>query len=151
MESKKSVQISYVILMIMMIIALIYALAATIQPELLVSRSFPLYTGQSWNDFLSSSPILAKYMLILERMAGGLGIALSIGGLIVLLTVYRKVIRWAWYYVLVVGVLGWVNNLIANIMCKNSLIVIIILVGLALIAIGLIIPSKTFLCEKNDN
>jgi FtsH-binding integral membrane protein len=89
-------------------------------------------------------------MLILERMAGGLGIATSIGGLFVLLTIYRKVVKWAWYYVLVVGLIGWVNNLIANILFKNSLIIMIIVAGLVLIAIGLILPARVFLCEKKN-
>ena len=150
METKKSVQISYVILMIMMIIALIYAAVATIQPALLVSRSFPLYTGQSWNDFLIASPILANYMLILERIAGGLGLATSIGGLFVLLTAFRKGEKWAWYFILAVGIIGWVNNLIANIMFKNTLIIIIIVAGLVLITAGLIISARDFLCEKKN-
>jgi hypothetical protein len=151
METKKSIQISYVILMIMMIIALVYAALAFAQPNLLVSRSFTLYTGISWNDFLNTSPIHAHYMLILERMAGGLGFALSLGGIIVLIAIYRKGVKWAWYYILVVGIIGWVNNLVANIMFKNSLIIIVIVVGLVLITVGLIIPAKDFLGEKKSN
>ena len=150
METKKSIQIAYAIFMIMMIIALIYAAVTTIQPALLVSRSFPLYTDQSWNDFLNASPVLAQYMLILERMAGGLGLAVSIGGLIVLLTTFRKGEKWAWYFILVVGIIGWVNNLIANIMFKNSTIIIVIVIGLVLIATGLVISAKAFIGTKKN-
>lgn len=150
METKKSIQVSFVILLVMMIIALVYAVIAAVLPQLLVSRSFPLYTDLSWNDFLNTSPVHAHYMLILERMAGGLGVALSLGGIIVLAAIYRKGVKWAWYYVLVVGVIGWVNNLIANILFHNTLVIIVIVTGLVLIAIGLIIPAKDFLCEKRS-
>lgn len=151
MKTKKTVEISYVILLIMLIIALIYAAVTAIQPEFLVSRSFPLFTGLVWADFLNSNPDLAKYMLILERMAGGLGLAVSIGGLFVLITSYKKVVRWAWYYILVVGLIGWGNNLIANILFKNTLIIIIIVIGLALIITGLMIPVKEFFHNEKEN
>ena len=82
--------------------------------------------------------------------AGGLGLAVSIGGLIVLLTTFRKGEKWAWYFILVVGIIGWVNNLIANIMFKNSTIIIVIVIGLVLIVTGLIVSAKDFLGTKKN-
>lgn len=150
METKKIVQISFVILLVMTFVALIYAVITTVSPESLVSRSFPLYTGQPWNDFLTQNPTLANYMIILEREAGGLGIALSLGGVIVLLTAFRKVEKWAWYYILVVSIIGWVNLLIANIIFKNSLIIVIIVIGLLLVIVGLIMSARVFLTNKKE-
>ena len=150
METKKIVQISFVILLIMTFVALIYAVITTVSPESLVSRSFPLYTGQPWNDFLTQSPTLANYMIILEREAGGLGIALSLGGVFVLLTAFRKVEKWAWYYILVVSIIGWVNLLIANIIFKNSLIIVIIGIGLLLVVVGLIMSARVFLTNNKE-
>ena len=150
METKKIVQISFVILLVMTFVALIYAVITTVSPESLVSRSFPLYTGQSWNDFLTQSPTLANYMIILEREAGGLGIAVSLGGVLVLLTAFRKVEKWAWYYILVVSIIGWVNLLIANIIFKNSLIIVIIVTGLLLVVVGLIMSARVFLTDKKE-
>jgi len=151
METKKTVQISFIILLIMTLIALIYAIVTALKPELLASRSFSLYTGQPWNDLLTENATMANYILILERMAGGLGIAASIGGLFVLLTVFRKVEKWAWYYVLVVSIVGWGNNLLANILTKNSLIIVIILIGLSLVIVGLLLSAKIFLSQKKDS
>jgi hypothetical protein len=150
METKKIVQISFVILLVMTFVALIYAVITAISPESLVSRSFPLYTGQPWNDFLTQSPTLANYMIILEREAGGLGIAVSLGGVFVLLTAFRKVEKWAWYYILVVSIIGWVNLLIANIIFKNSLIIVIIVIGLLLVVVGLIMSARVFLTNKKE-
>jgi len=134
----------------MTFVALIYGVFAAVSPESFLSRSFPLYTGQPWNDFLTQSPTLANYMIILEREAGGLGIALSLGGVIVLLTAFRKVEKWAWYYILVVSIIGWVNLLIANIIFKNSLIIVIIGIGLLLVVVGLIMSARVFLTNKKE-
>jgi len=150
MEAKKIVQISFVILLVITFVALIYGVFAAVSPESFLSRSFPLYTGQPWNDFLTQSPTLANYMIILEREAGGLGIALSLGGVIVLLTAFRKVEKWAWYYILVVSIIGWVNLLIANIIFKNSLIIVIIGIGLLLVVVGLIMSARVFLTNKKE-
>ena len=150
METKKIVQISFIILLVMTFVALIYAVITAISPESLVSRSFPLYTGQPWNDFLTQSPTLANYMIILEREAGGLGIAVSLGGVFVLLTAFRKVEKWAWYYILVVSIIGWVNLLIANIIFNNSLIIVIIVIGLLLVVVGLIMSARVFLTNKKE-
>ena len=147
-ETKKSIKMSFVILLIMMILALIYALITIFMPQIIVMRSFQGYTGQSWLEFADSNPTIAGYVLNLERMAGGIGLALALGGLIVLMTAYKKAERWAWFYILVVGVIGWVNNLIANIIFKNPVTTTIIIVGLMLIAIGLIIPAKVFLSKE---
>lgn len=148
METKKSIQVSFVILLIMTILALVYGLMAVIKPDFFVASSFQLYTEQSWNDYLGASPMLANYMLILERMAGGMGFAASIGGLFVLLTVFKKVEKWAWFYIAVVSIIGWVNTLVANIAFKNPITITIIIIGLVLLVIGLIIPAKDFLGKR---
>jgi uncharacterized membrane protein (DUF485 family) len=150
METKKAIQISFVIFMIGLVLALIYALAAFIKPELLVSRSFQLYTGLQWDNLLNESPNVAHYTLILERMAGGLGLATVAGGFFVLFTAFRKGEKWAWYFMLVVSLIGWGNNLLGNIIMKNTLVIIIILVGILTLIAGLIISSKVFLCEKKS-
>lgn len=147
-DVKKSVRISFVILLIMMIVALIYAFITLFMPQVIVMRSFQGYTGQSWCEFAGSNPTLAGYILGIERMAGGLGFVISFGALFVLFTAYKKVEKWAWFYILVVGILGWVNNLVANIIFKNSMTITIIVIGLVLIVIGLLIPVKDFFGKK---
>jgi len=144
METKKSIQVSFVILLIMMIIGLIYGLTGFIKPELLVARSFQLYTGQSYSTYLAESPKLANYILILERMATGLGLVAVLGALFVLLISFKKALKWAWFYVLVCGVLAWGNNLFANAMLNNPLLIIVNIIGIVLVVIGLIIPAKDF-------
>lgn len=147
-QAKRSVQISFVILLIMMILAFVYALMATITPQIIVMRSFHGYVSTSWAEFTGSNPTVAGYIITLERMAGGLGLAVTLGGFLVLFTAFRKAEKWAWFYVLITGVIAWVNNLVANIAFKNAMTTWIIIIGLALLALGLIIPAKDFYCKK---
>jgi len=77
-----------------------------------------------------------------------LGVATSIGGLFVLLTVFKKVEKWSWFYIAVVSIIGWGNILVANIAFKNPATITIIIIGLVLLVIGLIIPAKDFLGKK---
>ncbi|MFX0198061.1 MAG: hypothetical protein ACFFCW_18225 [Candidatus Hodarchaeota archaeon] len=148
METKKSIKVSFVILLLMMILALVYGLMAAMKPEFFVARSFQLYTAQSWTDYLTASPIIANYMLILERMAGGMGFVVSLGGLIVLLAVFKKTEKWTWFYIAVVALLGWVTSLVANIAFKNPITITINIIGLVLVVIGLIISPKDFLGKR---
>ncbi len=148
METKKSIQVSFVILLIMMIFGLIYGLVGFIKPEVLVARSFPSYTGQSYGEYSAQSPRITDYILILERMAAGLGIVVVLGGLIVLFTAFKKGLKWAWFYVLVCAVLAWGNNLFANAALNNSRLVTVNIIGLILVVIGLLISTKDFLSKK---
>jgi len=150
MGTKKSVQISFVLLLIVTIIGFIYGFFAAFLPEVLVSRSYPLYTGLSWTDFKIADPVLANYILIMLRFAGGGALAIALGNVIVLFTAYRKVEKWAWYFVLVVSIIVWGNTLIGNIAYKNPVTITICIVGLLLVAIALIISAKDFLGEKKE-
>ena len=78
----------------------------------------------------------------------GVGLALVLGALIVLMTAFKKAEKWAWFFVLVTALIAWVNNLVANIAFKNSMTITIIVIGLILLALGLIIPAKEFLIKK---
>ena len=150
METKKTVQTSLIILLIMLIIGFIYGFFTMFLPEVLVSRSYPLYTGLSWTDFKITDPVLANYILIMLRFTGGGALACALGAGIVLFTAYRKVEKWAWYFMLVVSIIVWGNTLIGNIAYKNPVTITICVVGLLLVAIALIISARAFLGEKKE-
>jgi hypothetical protein len=95
-----------------------------------------------------ADPVLANYILILLRFSGGGALACALGGVIVIFNAYRKVEKWAWYYVLVVSIIVWGNTLIGNIAYKNPVTITICIVGLLLVAVALIISAKDFLGEK---
>jgi hypothetical protein len=150
METKKIVQISFLILLIVTILELIIGIVVTFMPELLISRSFPLYTDKPWNDFLTGNPMTGSYILIKERMIGVQVLAACMCGLFVILNAFRKVEKWVWYCLLVFTVIGWGSMLIEGITFNNSPVIIVSVVGLVLVTTGLIISAKTFLTNKKE-
>jgi CHASE2 domain-containing sensor protein len=150
METKKIVQISFLILLIVTILELIIGIVVTFMPELLISRSFPLYTDKPWNDFLTGNPMTGNYILIKERMIGVQVLATCMCGLFVILNAFRKVEKWVWYCLLVFTVIGWGSMLIEGITFNNSPVIIVSVVGLVLVTTGLIISAKTFLTDKKE-
>lgn len=150
MESKKAIQVSFIILIVESVIALLYGFGAFIVPEFLTARSFPLYTGQTWDSLLNENPEIANYIMILEGAAGGLGVTATLANLFVLLTRFRKGEKGAWFFVLVVSIIGWGSDLITNILLKNPLSVIIISGGMLLLIAALIISAKAFLVDKGS-
>ena len=148
METKKTIQIPFVILLIAIVIALLVGIVATFMPELLISRSFPLYTNNSWNDFIKGNPLAGNYVLIKERMMGVQVLAASIGGIFILFTAYRKVEKWAWYCILLVTVIVFGSALIEGMTFNNPPVIIISLIGLVLVATGSIISARTFLSDN---
>jgi hypothetical protein len=169
---KKSVKISVVILLIVSILGLAYGLNTVLVPGYVYINRVGGFPDQHVRHPMSM--ILASaghYIDALERMVGGLCLALTAGALIVLLTAYRKVEKWAWYYMLGVSVIGWANTLILywwyNIPSPKPPIIHhywrnltilhafmnpaknpIIIVGLILTVIGLLIPVTDFFRKK---
>jgi hypothetical protein len=150
METKKSVQISFVILLITICIALVVGIVAAFIPELLISRSFPLYTDKPWNDFLTGDQMAGNYILIKERMMGTQWLAASLGGIFVLFAAFKKVEKWSWYCILALTIIGWGSALIEGITFNNPPVIMVAVIGLVLVAIGLIMSASTFLTNKKE-
>lgn len=150
MRKRNVIQISVIILLIESAIAMVYGIVAFIFPEIIVSGSFPLATGQSWENMLNVSPEIVSYILVLEGMAGGLGFTAIIGSLFVILIAFRKREKWAWFYLMIIGITGWGNNLIGNILMNNFTVLSIIAAGLVLHLIALIISAKSILFDHES-
>ena len=148
METKKTVQIPFVILLIAIVIALVVGIVATFMPEFLISRSFPLYTDKAWDEFITGNPLAGNYVLIKERMMGVQVLAAFIGVIFVLYAAYRKVEKWAWYCILLVTVIVFGSALIEGITFNNPPVIIISVIGLVLVATGSIISARTFLSDN---
>jgi hypothetical protein len=148
MEIKETAKISFIILMITMIMALIVGIVATFLPDILISRSFPLYTGQQWNDLLSSNSVVGNYILIKERMMGAAWLAASICGLFVLFAGFRKAEKWAWYCVLILILIAWGAAIIEGIVFNNTPVIVIAVVALLLASTGLIMSARALITDN---
>ena len=59
------------------------------------------YTGGSWSELLRTSPMTAKYMIVLYRLYGIYCVLFGLMGSAIALTAFRRGDRWAWWALLV--------------------------------------------------
>ncbi|MGB7295486.1 MAG: hypothetical protein WBC70_07840 [Candidatus Aminicenantales bacterium] len=144
----KSLRIGFFILLIITLLALVYALMAVGYPDFFIKRSCPGYTGQVWADIAAASPGIAGYIKAFERQVGGFGLAATIGALFALFCGFKKGEKWAWFYFLIASGCGWLVNIIFHIFSKSPLGLAMNLVGIGVVFLALIITAKDFFGKK---
>ena len=83
-----------------------------------------------------------------NRLTVAMALAVSIIGIFLALTSYRKGEKWSWFAFLVSGIIVWGSNLAYYIALASLMNTIIMLIGLVLLVIGLVIPAKVILGSK---
>src|SRR5436309_9943822 len=58
------------------------------------------YSGGSWSELASASPLVAGYMTVLYRMYGIYNILFGLMGSVIAVTAFRRGERWAWWTLL---------------------------------------------------
>jgi hypothetical protein len=59
------------------------------------------YSRNSWSELLRTSPMTAKYMIVLYRMYGIYNVVFGLMGSAIAVTAFRRGDRWAWWALLV--------------------------------------------------
>ena len=59
------------------------------------------YSGGSWSELLRTSPMTAKYMIVLYRMYGIYCMVFGLMGSAISVTAFRRGDHWAWWALLV--------------------------------------------------
>jgi len=59
------------------------------------------YSGASWSELLRTSPMTAKYMIVLYRMYGIYCMVFGLMGSTIAVTAFRRGDHWAWWALLV--------------------------------------------------
>lgn len=144
-----SVKIGSWFMIAMGIFALITAVLWIFVTEVAFVSDFGAYTGQPYSDFLVSNPKPAELWLFTKRLIGIERLATSL--LIILITQksYRKGEKWAWYALLIAGVITW-GSLIGYrvaIGYVESVGTATPALGLVLLFIGLALPAKAILAK----
>ena len=58
------------------------------------------FTGASWSQLVSASPMAAKYMEVLYRMYGVFNVVFGVMGAAIAITAFRRGEHWAWWTLL---------------------------------------------------
>jgi hypothetical protein len=102
-------RVAWILILLADIGLLAWAAMAAIAPEhLLGPGSRPIlpaeyegFTGYSWSELASASPMAAGFMTLLFRMYGIYGVAFALMAITISVTAFRRGDTWAWWALLV--------------------------------------------------
>src|SRR5215510_11978185 len=100
------------------------------------------YSGGSWSELLRTSPMTAKYMIVLFRMYGIYNVLFGLMASAIAVTAFRRGDRWAWWALLVGNTIAlvsamrydWIVNAIGPFELTEYL-------GLAVVSVALAITA----------
>jgi hypothetical protein len=109
--------LAWILMLIADVGLLAWGAMAAIAPEhLLGPNSAPIlnveyesFTGNSWPELASTSPMTIKFMTLVFRMYGIYGVAFSLMGIAIAVTAFRRGDRWAWWALLIGNTLTYVS------------------------------------------
>ena len=104
------------------------------------------YTGQSFSDFLASSPRHAEMYIITKKLFGVLMLLISLLILIITRKSYSKGEKWSWYALLITGTMLW-GSLIGYrfVIGYVAPSIVTFVIGVILFVVGIALPAKEFL------
>jgi len=149
MESKV-LKTGSIVMLVMAVYGLILGLMWLFAAEALTTPIFDSFTGQTWSDFVTANAKAADLWIMNNRLMVATTIAVSIVGIFLALTSYRKGEKWSWFAFLVSGIIVWGSNVAYYITLASLMTTVIMLIGLMLLVIGLAIPAKAILGGKAD-
>ncbi len=143
---KSSVKTASKVMYAMGIYTVVMSLFWIFLTEVIFVSDFLAFTGQSYADYLASSPKTAELYMITKKLWGVT--MLLIGLLIIFITQksYSKAEKWSWYALLIAGITLW-GSLIGYrfIIGYIAPSIVTFIIGTALFVIGIALPAKEIL------
>ena len=110
-------QIAWVLILIVDVAYAAWGAMAAVMPDGLAGPSgkailpagYEGYSGSSWSELLRTSPMTAKYMIVLFRTYGIHCVVFGLLGSAIAVTAFRRGDRWAWWALLVGNTLALVS------------------------------------------
>jgi len=145
-----SVKIGSKVMLVMGIYTLVVSLLWIFATEVAFVSDVAVYTGQTWSEFLASSPKHAQLYIITKKL---LGIELLLAGVLIILIAqksYAKAEKWSWYALSIAGILTWGSLIGYRIVIGyvESIGIVTFLIGIILFVIGIALPAKAILGKR---
>ncbi|MFQ6065753.1 MAG: hypothetical protein ACE5K3_00555 [bacterium] len=143
-----SVKIGWKVMLGTGIYVVVIGLLLIFLTKILFAPDFTSFTAQSWSDFLAASPKPAELFLIMGRHDGAM--VLVVGLFVVLMSwkSYRKAEKWAWYTLLITGVIGWGSGISYYIVVGDPIGRVMTIAGAVAFIIAIAFPAKAILGKK---
>jgi len=138
-------KVGTILLAIGLIFASVYGLLLLFSPGTLVSSTLEA-RGETFEAVKATGT--GRAFIIQTRHLGVLAICISIAMFFVLFTAFNKGAQWAWWAFLLTGGIAWIYGLIVQILEGDMLNMILHIIGIVLLALGLLLPMKEFFAKK---
>jgi hypothetical protein len=110
-------QIAWILILIVDVAYVAWGAMAAVTPDGLpgpggrgiLPAGYEGYSGSSWSELLRTSPMTAKYMIVLFRTYGIHCVVFGLLGSAIAVTAFRRGDRWAWWALLVGNTLALVS------------------------------------------
>jgi hypothetical protein len=135
-----------IILLVLLIVAGAYSVVDFVAPWSTLEGDFRAVTGEGY-DAVGESGAIAVAVLYLRHLSV-LSLTAAIASIFILLTGFRRGQRWAWWALLVTGILGWGFGTVINLLIGNTFDFATHLAGLVWLLVGLLLPIKTFFTRR---
>jgi len=144
-----SIKTASTIMFFMGMYTLVMSLCWIFLTEVVFVSDFLAYTGQSYSDFLASSPRYAEMYIITKKLFGVLMLLISLLILIITRKSYSKAEKWSWYALLITGTMLW-GSLIGYriIIGYVAPSIVTFVIGVILFVVGIALPAKEFLGKQ---
>lgn len=146
-----SVKTGASVMFAMGVYTLVFSLLWIFATEIAFVSDLAAYTGQTWSDFLASSPKHAELYIITKKLLGIELLLASILTIFITKKSYAKAEKWSWYALLVAGIVMWGSLIGYRIVIGYVATVWVapFIIGLILFVIGIAVPAKAILGQKS--
>jgi len=138
-------KVGTILLTVCVIFAFVYGLLLAISPSTFVGSTLEA-RGETFEAAKDTG--VGQAFIIQTRHLGVFGVCISIALFFVIFNGFNKGAKWAWWAFLIVGGIGWVYGLILQIMEADMLNMLLHIIGIVIMALGLLLPVKEFFAKK---
>lgn len=138
-------KVGTVLLAICLIFSCVYGLLLVISPGTLAGGTVEA-RGESFEAVKDTGT--GQAFIVQTRHLGVFAICISIALFFILFSAFNKGAQWAWWAFLFVGGIVWIYGLIVQILEADTLNMILHIIGMVIMALGLLLPVKEFFTKK---
>lgn len=138
-------KIGTILLAICLIFSGVYGFILAVSPGTLAGSTLEV-RGETFEAAMETGT--GQAFIVMVRHTGVFAICISIALFFVLFAAFNKGAQWGWWAFLIVGGIGWVYGLIEQILEGDMLNMILHIIGIVIMAFGLLLPVKEFFSKK---
>jgi hypothetical protein len=135
-------KISVVILTVLLVLSSIYSVVVLMSPTMVLEGDFQAITGKTYQEVLQ--PDAVRVALVHIRHMEVFAIATAISCVFILFAGFRKAEKWAWWAMLILGVVAWGYGTALNVVIGNTSDFTFFLCCFVVHIVALFLPIKSF-------